>query len=404
MSLKILLKTALVPVVLILACGSGRMDWVMKKNYPLAYAISSDADAASICRSDATLKSLSENRFKRVAAAEAGIDAVKAGMWSDEQIKESALRLSSLYTPDNALGKIIRSIRKDGDYVLYDNLPDNEFIARAFIQDAEGMNTAISRYALGEKNRYAGIDSISFDVNSRIFRNIIEDIFSTVLKETSRDKVFFDLPMQIALRFMEASERDEPADCEPLAENENRLAVKSVKRTKWDKYPYSALLVPGQGPDIYNQPLSPNGRLRCAYAAALYKEGKAPFIIVSGSRVHPRQTPFIEAVEMKRFLVEECGIPSSAIFIEPHARHTTTNFRNAARIMLAAGIPMDKKALVTSSKYQIDYIVKEKFSSLCITMMGVLPFELGSRLNDRELEFIPKACATQRAPIDPLDP
>ena len=57
----------------------------------------------------------------------------------------------------------------------------------------------------------------------------------------------------------------------------------------------------------------------------VYANGKAPLILVSGGYVHPNQTPYCEAIEMKESLVRDFGIPSDAILIDPHARHTTTN-------------------------------------------------------------------------------
>ncbi len=38
---------------------------------------------------------------------------------------------------------------------------------------------------------------------------------------------------------------------------------------------------------------------------------------------------------MNRYLIEVYGISESAILLEPHARHTTTNLRNGMREILA---------------------------------------------------------------------
>ena len=83
----------------------------------------------------------------------------------------------------------------------------------------------------------------------------------------------------------------------------------------------------------------------CRLAALQYAKGVAPFIVTSGGKVHPYKTKFCEATEMKRYLVEKLHIPANAIIVDPHARHTTTNMRNAARLIYRYGIPLIKPAL-----------------------------------------------------------
>lgn len=107
---------------------------------------------------------------------------------------------------------------------------------------------------------------------------------------------------------------------------------------------------------------------------------------------------------MKRYLIEEEGIPEAAIFAEPHARHTTTNIRNAVRIMLSAGFPEEKPALIASSGFQLNYIERESFSRLCKKMMLSVPFRPGNRINNNELEFYPLPEAFHVNPVDPMDP
>ena len=60
----------------------------------------------------------------------------------------------------------------------------------------------------------------------------------------------------------------------------------------------------GAGPEEPNVSISPEGKLRSAYAAMMYRQHQAPFIIVSGGRVHPYHTPYNEAFEMKKYLME----------------------------------------------------------------------------------------------------
>jgi uncharacterized SAM-binding protein YcdF (DUF218 family) len=41
---------------------------------------------------------------------------------------------------------------------------------------------------------------------------------------------------------------------------------------------------------------------------------------------------------MKHDLIARLGIPAAAILVDPHARHTTTNMRNAARLLYRYGM------------------------------------------------------------------
>lgn len=105
---------------------------------------------------------------------------------------------------------------------------------------------------------------------------------------------------------------------------------------------------------------------------------------------------------MKKYLMEVLDVPEEAILIDPHARHTTTNLRNTARIMLSYGFPGDKPAIVTSSKPHIDAV--ENMADRCLKELGYVPYDLGKRLNDVVIEFRPRPEAFTIDPDEPLDP
>ncbi|MSP60440.1 MAG: YdcF family protein [Myxococcales bacterium] len=93
------------------------------------------------------------------------------------------------------------------------------------------------------------------------------------------------------------------------------------------------LIVPGYTPR-FGWPagrLHPKAARRCAAAVADLAAGIAPLAIVSGGAVH---NPDNEALLMREELLA-AGVPGERILVEPCARHTTTNLRNAGRIMLA---------------------------------------------------------------------
>jgi hypothetical protein len=142
--------------------------------------------------------------------------------------------------------------------------------------------------------------------------------------------------------------------------------------------------------------------LRCKAAARQYRAGKAPFIVVSGGNVHPYKTNFNEAVEMKKYLVDKLHIPASAVIIEPHARHTTTNLRNDARLAFRYGMPFNKPGLIVTDKYQNDFITN--MEKRCLNELNYVPYKLGKRLSETELEFYPLINSLQIDADEPMDP
>jgi hypothetical protein len=135
-----------------------------------------------------------------------------------------------------------------------------------------------------------------------------------------------------------------------------------------------------------------------------YHAGKAPFILVSGGYVHPSQTRFAEAVEMKKALLNDYHVPEAAILVDPHARHTTTNMRDAAREIYRYNMPMNKPALVVSDAAQIGYIAGQIFAVRCMKELGYLPYQVVNRPSETSLVFLPLKESLQQDPMDPLDP
>jgi hypothetical protein len=107
---------------------------------------------------------------------------------------------------------------------------------------------------------------------------------------------------------------------------------------------------------------------------------------------------------MKRALIRDFGVGPEAILIEPHARHTTTNMRNAARLLYRYGAPFEKSALVTTDPNQSAYIEGAPFAKRCLDELGYLPYKLGKRLSAFDLEWLPQVVSLQADARDPLDP
>jgi hypothetical protein len=217
--------------------------------------------------------------------------------------------------------------------------------------------------------------------------------------------LFYQPSLCIALQLMDLNDRDEPARFEPIEAGENKAAFAAVSSTDWSKYKYATIVVPGEGPEEPTVALDPMGRMRCNLAADRYRKGLAPFIIVSGGFVHPFHTPYAEAFEMKKYLLTQ-GIPESAIIIDPHARHTTTNLRNANRLMIRYGIPITMPSDIVSTRFQIDYIdlPEGRFDQRNLHELGYLPYREKHRVGTHDISYYPVMESLHMDPYDPLDP
>jgi DUF218 domain len=219
----------------------------------------------------------------------------------------------------------------------------------------------------------------------------------------SKDPLFFEPTLNFALKVLEANRRDEAARYEPLEDGENKTCLQDMKNIRWNDYPYSFILVLGSGP-ADSAKLSQIGAKRADQAAQLFLTHQAPLVIFSGGHVHPMQTPFCEAIEMKKYAMEKYKIPEKSILIEPYARHTTTNFRNAARLVFRYGIPTDLNAIVTSSEDHIALTAKQGFRVRCSTELGYFPMEFITQVSPVAAEFKPSVASLFFDANDPLDP
>ncbi len=168
--------------------------------------------------------------------------------------------------------------------------------------------------------------------------------------------------------------------------------------------PYDLLIVPGYTPDDADRPLPrvhPVAASRLDEAVSLYREGRAKLVLVSGGNVRPAGTPYTEALAMKAYLLER-GLSESAIVVEPCARHSTTNLRNAGRFMLKYHL---RTALVVTSRDQAFYFANGRLSSFEIRSRAELGYMVGSLKNKTSttLEFAPNEGVLRRG-SDPEDP
>ncbi|WP_316831391.1 YdcF family protein [Pedobacter aquatilis] len=400
-------KTAVQSYKLIEGKGRSYNPYIQYKNYYLLTLMQELPDLRKAITDDEVLQKILKNKTVDVENAlktctKAISCYAKAMKFSDTEIQQVNERLAVLFKADNVFGKVVTNhLLPSGCYGLFRDLSEKEMLIKAWEQDAKAINYAIGVYIEGKKPNYPKIDSISFSPLDKEFPELAA---SNMMLNIQADKqLFFEPSMNFALGALELNGRLEAADYEPLLSGENQKAIAQIKKTNFNNYKYSVILVPGAGPEDKETELSAGGIIRCRIAAEQFYKGMAPFIVVSGGRVHPYKTKYSEAYEMKKFLVNTLHIPESVIIMEPHARHTTTNLRNCVRLMFRYGMPFQKPGLVSTTKSTIPYIAGV-LAERCKKELGYYPYKIGQKLSDTEAEFFPDSMALQIDFDEPLDP
>ncbi len=383
---------------------------VEHKNFPVLSAIRHSPEASALVAASRPLRELQATKLAahQQAASTCALELachLNAYRWSPQEITFAQTELQALVAANPDLAAWVRrELRLSGHYQRHAATTDSELLGLAWREAAEGINRLISVYGEGTAPRYPAIDAPIYPLDGPQYRRMANAVTLTLAETTATRPLFFELPLAFGLALLEMNLRDEAARYEPMHLKENRAAFEAIPSIQWSRYPYSVIVVPGAGSDRPGMPLSPSGKLRSRLAAQRYFAGKAPLVLVSGGHVHPNQTPYCEAIEMKRFLIDELGMPEQAVLVDPHARHTTTNLRNAARILYRYGVPFASKALITTDPYQSAYIENAGFNERCMRELGYLPHQLLGRLNPFDLEWLPTLESLHVDPTDPLDP
>ena len=277
-------------------------------------------------------------------------------------------------------------------------------VAAGINQELDALNVVLRIYGLGLLGRYPKIDGPIFATDTHFFTDSVKVAIDTARAASDAPPATIAASVRLAVALLDANDATTATRFEPLDQRENAGARALAPRTDWKAFRYALLIVPGVGPEDVGTTLSPRSKLHALLAAQRYRQGLAPLILVSGSAVHPRGTRFVEAVEIRRALVERYGIPSDRVILEPYARHTTTNLRNATRRMVALGIPLDRPTLIVTDAEQSKYIESRTFTDRNRTELGYLPGTVGRRLSAYDLEFEPSRLSLRQDPRDPLDP
>lgn len=383
---------------------------VQDKNFYLLSLLERTPDARDAILRDTTLSRIAtaHRDAMNTAARSCAQDTdcyVKAFRWNDDATEEAGRALGALYDHSPAIRNLVDGpLRKSGMYIRFNADPGPRFLEHAWTVCAAGINRMMDVYGEGKPPRYPAIDAMTYDPASTVWKHDVQILVSVLEDDRESMNLFFAPSLRFASELMWLNHRDEAGRLDPLERGENAKAVARVHAIDWSPYPYSAIVIPGAGNDRPGVRLSPGGKLRDEIAAKRFREGKAPFLIASGGYVHPERTDYAEATEMKRDLMARFGIPEDAIIVDPHARHTTTNMRNAARLMYRYGVPFEKMAIVVTDPQQSEYIESAIFEKRCIDELGYLPYRLAKRLSPFDLEFLPKIDSLHSDPTDPLDP
>ena len=310
-----------------------------------------------------------------------------ASLWTDAEISDFASRAAkapattwrkSTLADDGAQAQVARELR--------------------------GLNSIIQVYGQGTAPRYPMVDGPIDTPGSTLFIAAVKDALALAKASEDDPLLPLDPSLPLALALLDANDRADAAAFEPLDLAHNGAALGRSGIIDWKLYRYSAIIIPGIGPENVGMALSARGKWNVRLAAKRFADGEAPFIIFSGASVHPKGTRFVEAVEMRKALIERFGVPAESIIIEPYARHTTTNLRNVTRRLIAMGAPLDKDSLIVTYTNQSRYIESQEFASRNLKELGYLPGTVGARLSPTELTFRPSPKSLRIDPADPLDP
>lgn len=378
---------------------------LQEKNFYLFSAIENDTEVMALLKADKPLRTYWDKMTTPLEPTpKTGAEIIAPFLWSESDIQTVGKRLVELSKDNTNFKALLNRLRAKKHYVNFEKAPDDEYLYKIWEQCAKGLDTVLEVYGAGKMPFYKNIDSVSFDAKSKRYRYAVSILSTEAVEDAKETQLFFQPSLNLALNLLYANHKDEAVRYDPLDQKENSKAVQAIKSTDFKAYPYASIVVLGGGPENYRDRLSIAGKGNLQLAMKEYRAKKAPFIIVSGGHVHPYMTPYCEAVEMKRELMEEYGVPEGNIIIEPYARHTTTNMRNATRLMVEYGIPLDQKSLVVTNPAHSEYTGGETFKKRCQDELGYQPVNFHERLSSTTLEFTGNMVSLHQNPNQPLDP
>jgi len=376
---------------------------VQDKNFYLLTLLQNLPDVNKAIIKDSLCSRLYNEKSAIATGSTAKNDILRA-RFSELRITQAKAAIGHAYAGSKQIQNLVKThLRPSRYFVRFAAQTDSLLLVNAMEAALNGINNVIDVYGLGKPGRYPKIDSGGFRVENEVYITATQKFTPAAAMAVTHEKLFFGASLLLAMKLLQANNRNEAARYEPLETGENKAAFAAISKTDFSRYPYAAILVPGLGP-AGKEALSAGAKKRLEMAVTNYKKGLSSFIMVSGGNVHPWQTPYNEAVEMKKELMQTFKIPESHIIIEPHARHTTTNLRNCNRLYFRYGFPTTKKVLITTDSAQAFYITTPIFAGRCISDMGHQPFKELKNITGNDIEYLPVISSLYMDASDPLDP
>lgn len=338
---------------------------------------------------------------------------------SDQEIKVAADALAGIARQGNALSKPIKDhLRPSGYYEQYSHLSDPDFIRAAWSAVANGINGIYDIYLAGQPSQ---------DIEQPILNGPLTEVFmghaNAVIdfcRDSSQPRTFFSIWAELGLSLLRINQRDDAVNWEPLDKRENARALVRGKTIDWTKYRYTAILSPSWGLNPGEVKLTAAYRYILRMAVQRWRDGLAPFIVLTGGQIHPDRTPYAPAIEGKRVLMSDFGVPEDAILVDPYARHSTTDLRNATRLLFQIGAPLEKAYLVTTIESAADHLAGNgtsiwvappgtdlrmvPFNERCRLELGYECFLASKRASPFDVEMLPNINSLTINLRDPLDP
>ncbi len=357
--------------------------------YPVLALLQSRASLTSV-RSEPAIVALDQARDAKLGSANACAGdraCVGAALaFGKDDAHGAAAALAAALAARSDLAPFAKDLRASGGAARFAALEDSAFAAAALEDTLLALDATFA--------------SVAPELDAAALAGVVSKVRAA---HPAGTLAFFEPALFVSVAALEASHRDEATRYEPY-EKENGPALARLATLDFAPYPFTVIVVPGLGPGVPGVALSDGGRARCEMAAARFHAKIAPYILTSGGHVHPDRTPFAEAVEMKKALVESFGVPADAVLIDPYARHTTTNLRNAGRILLRIGLPRDRPALVTTDLFQSADILGQQFVDRCTRELGYQPWSALGALSSYDTCLRTTELVLQADGRDPLDP
>jgi len=365
---------------------------VEDKAFYLVTVLDSASGVRDAIAADATLTTIGNDRdarFRKATTDCAGkltciVDALG---FSEADAKSAADALAKDLSSSALLDLVAKKhLRPSGMFNLHAADADDALVKDAFVDTTVALSQTLQA------------------IGSELAADKLDAAMKSVASAHAKTMLFYEPLNAVVLAVMTASGRDEAARYEPMIKGENAKAIARMASIDFNAFPFTAIVVPGLGPLDLSVALSEGGRIRADMAADRFAAKLAPFIVLSGGHVHPDRTPYSEAIEMKKYLMKSRGIPEDALLVDPHARHTTTNLRNVARLFFRYGIPVDRPALVTTDLGQSGYMQGAGFSGRCSRELGYLPWRVLAPLSPLDTCFLSSRASLHADGRDALDP